>query len=63
MDYYQNEAIVQSQLFKLESMVKDGETITQDLHKSFVIVKKFQPFSFDYGNADSRTRRPEGILF
>jgi len=63
MDYYQNEAIVQSQLFKLESMVKDGETITQDLHKSFVIVKKFQPFSVDYGNADSRTRRPEGIPF
>ena len=31
MDYYQNEAIVQSQQLRLESMLKDDETIARDV--------------------------------
>lgn len=40
MDYYQNEAIVQSQRLRLESMLKDDETIVRDVYKRFLIVKK-----------------------
>ena len=40
MDYYQNEAIVQGQRLRLESMLKDDETIAWDVYKRFVIVKK-----------------------
>ena len=33
MDYYQNEAIVQSQRLRLESMLKDDETNARDVFK------------------------------
>lgn len=40
MDFYQNELIVKDQWRKLQSMLKEGESITRDAYKRFVIVKK-----------------------
>ena len=40
MDFYQNESIVKDQRMKLQSMLKEGESITRDAYKRFVIVKK-----------------------